>query len=221
MTDLLSRQQIDLALARASITRHVVVAPDGMIAAGSLIPTLYPDRPVVVVADETTWRLAGKPTSDILVAAGHPILDPVVFPATPTLRPDTRHVAAIRAKLEAAGQPVLPVAAGSGSINDLTKRAAHEAGLPYISVATAPSMDGYTASGAALIDKGVKQTFACDAPIAVIADLDVLCAAPAAMIASGYGDLLGKVTAGADWIVADAIGIEPIVPDIWEMVQGP
>jgi glycerol-1-phosphate dehydrogenase [NAD(P)+] len=116
---------------------------------------------------------------------------------------------------------VLPVAVGAGSINDLTKRAAHEAGLPYVAVATAASMDGYTASGAALVHEGIKQTFACDAPVAVIADLDVLLAAPKPMTAAGYGDLVGKVTAGADWIVADALGIEPIRPDVWAMVQGP
>jgi len=217
----LSRAEIDLALARATTTRHLLVEPGGMAAAGSLVPRIFPGRPVVIVADDTTWRLAGEPVTSALRAAGQPLLDPVLFPATPTLRPDTRHVAAIRARLEAAGEPVLPVAAGSGSINDLTKRAAHEAGLPYVAVATAASMDGYTASGAALIDNGVKQTFGCPAPVAVIADLDVLCAAPPAMTASGYADLMGKVTAGADWIVADALGVEPIVPDIWEMVQGP
>jgi len=110
---------------------------------------------------------------------------------------------------------------GSGSINDLTKRAAHETHLPYIAVATAASMDGYTASGAALIHEGVKQTFGCEAPVAVVADLNVLRAAPAAMTAAGYGDLVGKVTAGADWLVADALGIEPVLPVVWDMVQGP
>jgi glycerol-1-phosphate dehydrogenase [NAD(P)+] len=216
-----SRAQIDRALDQATTTRHLVVEPGGMAAAGVLVPALFPGRPVVIVADDTTWRLAGEPVTAALRIAGQPVLEPVVFPAVPTLRPDTRHVATIRARLEATGAPVLPVAAGSGSINDLTKRAAHEAGLPYVAVATAASMDGYTASGAALIDDGVKQTFGCAAPVAVIADLNVLCAAPPAMTAAGYGDLLGKVTAGADWIVADALGVEPIVPDIWEMVQGP
>jgi glycerol-1-phosphate dehydrogenase [NAD(P)+] len=54
-----------------------------------------------------------------------------------------------------------------------------------------------------------------------VADLDVLAGAPADMTASGYGDLLGKVTAGADWLVADALGIEPVDAKVWELVQGP
>jgi glycerol-1-phosphate dehydrogenase [NAD(P)+] len=221
MTGQLDRARIDAALAQASTTRQVVVRSGGLDAVPVVAGEVFPGRPVVVVADGTTWAIAGERVTALLEAAGHPVLEPVLFPGSPTLRPDTRQVSVIRERLESEGEAVLPLAVGSGSINDLTKRAAHEAGLPYISVATAASMDGYTASGAALIHDGVKQTFGCDAPVAVIADLDILCAAPAGMTASGYADLLGKVTAGADWIVADAVGVEPIVPDVWEMVQGP
>ncbi|MBA2247343.1 MAG: sn-glycerol-1-phosphate dehydrogenase [Chloroflexia bacterium] len=208
-------------MAKASTTRHLVVRPGAMASVHTLVSELFPDTPAVIVADDNTFSVAGKQVVASLAAAGHPLREPIVFPGLPALRPDTRHVASIRARFEAAGKAILPIAVGSGSMNDLTKRAAHEAGLPYISVATAASMDGYTASGAALIHSGVKQTFGCNAPVAVIADLDVLRAAPTPMTASGYGDLLGKVTAGADWIVADALGVEPITPDVWEMVQGP
>ncbi|HUS14614.1 MAG TPA: iron-containing alcohol dehydrogenase, partial [Chloroflexia bacterium] len=48
-----------------------------------------------------------------------------------------------------------------------------------------------------------------------------LAAAPPAMTAAGYGDLLGKVTAGADWILADALEAEPIDPRAWRLVQDP
>ena len=41
------------------------------------------------------------------------------------------------------------------------------------------------------------------------------------MTASGYGDLLGKIPAGADWLIADALGIETIDPGVWDLVQGP
>lgn len=217
----MDRSLIETALAGASTTRRLIVEPGALSSAGPVCAELYPGRPVVVVADEVTFAIAGETVTASLREAGQPVLEPVVFPGRPTLRPDTRHVATIRDRLAAAGEPVLPVAVGSGAISDLVKRAAHEAGVPYIAVATAPSMDGYLASGAALIHDGVKQTFPCAAPVAVIGDVDVLRAAPPAMIASGYGDLLGKVTAGADWIVADALGIEPSRPDVWSMVQDP
>lgn len=212
---------VTAALTQADTTTHVSIEPGGMSRVAPYVAEAFADRPVVIVADETTWRIAGEPMAAMLEAQGHPMAAPIVFPAAPTLRPDTNHVGRIKSLLAAIGEPVVPIAAGSGAINDLTKRAAFELGLPYISVATAASMDGYTASGAALIDQGVKQTFACDAPVAVFADLDVVASAPPAMTAAGYGDLLGKVTAGADWIVADALGVEPIQQQVWEMVQGP
>jgi glycerol-1-phosphate dehydrogenase [NAD(P)+] len=113
----------------------------------------------------------------------------------------------------------VPIAVGSGTINDLVKLAAHHAGRPYMAVATAASMDGYTAFGASITKKGLKQTFECPAPVAVLADLDVITRAPAELNAAGYADLLAKNTAGADWIVADVLGIEPIDQTAWQLVQ--
>ena len=46
-----------------------------------------------------------------------------------------------------------------------------------------------------------------------------MAAAARVMTASGFGDLMGKVPASADWMIADALGIEPIEPDVWELVQ--
>jgi glycerol-1-phosphate dehydrogenase [NAD(P)+] len=221
MTDQITRAEIDAALANASTTRHLVFGTGVIDEAVGLIRRTFADRPALISADERTFAIAGRQLHEALASAGHPVAAPVIFPAKPTLRPDTMNVEQIRQKLVEAGTRVLPVAVGSGTINDLVKRAAFEAGLPYVAVATAASMDGYSASGAALIHEGVKQTFQCPAPVAVIADLDVLCAAPKPMTASGYGDLVGKVTAGADWLVADALGIEPLNPPVWEMVQGP
>ena len=39
------------------------------------------------------------------------------------------------------------------------------------------------------------------------------------MTAAGYADLVSKIPAGADWIIADLIGVDPILPSIWDMVQ--
>jgi sn-glycerol-1-phosphate dehydrogenase len=48
-----------------------------------------------------------------------------------------------------------------------------------------------------------------------------MAAAPQVMTASGYGDLLGKIPAGADWIISDVLGVEAIDQAVWELVQGP
>ena len=66
-----------------------------------------------------------------------------------------------------------------GGEQDIVKRASHETDRPYMVVWTAASMDGYTSFGAAITKDGYKQTLSCPAPRAVLADLDVLTAAPA------------------------------------------
>ena len=91
------------------------------------------------------------------------------------------------------------VAIGSGTITDLVRFVAHKMGKPFVSVPTAPSMDGYASAVAPLIVGGFKRTFKAHPPIAIYADLDVLCQAPLQMVAAGFGDLLGKFTARADW----------------------
>lgn len=68
-------------------------------------------------------------------------------------------------------------------------------------------------------ENGVKVTRNCKAPVVVIMDLDVVAAAPGFLTASGYGDLAAKIPGGADWILADVTGIEPIDEDVWAMVQ--
>jgi glycerol-1-phosphate dehydrogenase [NAD(P)+] len=55
----------------------------------------------------------------------------------------------------------------------------------------------------------------------VLGEVDVLVKAPARMTSSGYADLLGKVTAGGDWIISEVLGIEQIPPKVWSLVQDP
>jgi glycerol-1-phosphate dehydrogenase [NAD(P)+] len=115
----------------------------------------------------------------------------------------------------------IPVAVGSGTINDLTKVASHLNNRQYMVVGTAASMDGYSAYGASITTAGSKDTVDCPAPKVVLADLGVIAKAPKVMNAWGYGDLLAKVVAGADWMLADAAGAEAIIPVAWEFVQDP
>ncbi len=88
-----------------------------------------------------------------------------------------------------------------------------------MSVATAASMDGYTAYGASITHLGSKQTFDCPAPLVVVADLDVIAGAPPAMKAWGYADLLAKVTAGATGSWPMQSGWSESIRFIWSIVS--
>ncbi len=215
----MNEQRIADALREASDTTHVLVGEDVLAEVPALFAAGFGDRPAVIVADETTLAVAGRAVRAALDAAGRRQRDPHVFAAAPTLHADYVNVKALAGSL--GEHDAIPIAVGSGTINDVVKRAAHERGRPYMTVATAASMDGYTAFGAAITEDGYKHTMQCAAPRAVLADLRILTAAPAAMTAAGYADLLAKITAGADWIVADALEVEAIDDRAWSLVQGP
>lgn len=97
------------------------------------------------------------------------------------------------------------IALGSGTINDLVRYAAARLQLPFISVPTAPSMDGYASSVAPLHVGQFKKTFPATAPEAIFADTEIFATAPAIMIAAGFGDIVGKITARADWYISHII----------------
>ena len=210
---------IRTALQSATDTQEVLVAEGALASAGTVFAESFGDRAAAVIADGNTFEAAGAAVHKHLSSAGLRTEDPFVFPGRPVLYASYDNVGPVVEALRA--HDAIPVAVGAGTLNDVVKRAAHEVDRPYMVVATAASMDGYSSFGASLAKDGHKQTVSCPAPRAVLADLDVLVAAPKPMAAYGYGDLLGKVPAGADWIIADALDVEPIDPQVWALVQGP
>jgi glycerol-1-phosphate dehydrogenase [NAD(P)+] len=212
-------ERIKAALPDASDTKDVVIGPGVLGLVDDLFGRSFGDQPAVVVADENTFKVAGEDVHHRLETGGRTLVDPYIFPGQPTLRSEYGNITKLVASLRT--HDAVPVAVASGTLNDIVKRAAYECDRPYLAVATAASVDGYTSFGASITKEGFKQTLTCPAPRAVVADLDVLTAAPAIMTAAGYGDLLGKVPAGADWIVADELQVDPIDPHVWSLVQGP
>ena len=209
--------QLASAVAAATTTRHVHVGAGTLGALPALIRGMSPAARCLIVADANTWAAAGARVAELLAGSSIAVAEPVMLSGQPRVKPDAATARALAATLSA--RAALPIAVGSGVINDLVKFAADAAGTTYVAVPTAASMDGYAASGAALRDAGFKRTFACAAPAAVVADLDVIAAAPPAMAGWGYGDLVGKLVAGADWILADASGEDAINPVPFAMIQ--
>lgn len=153
--------------------------------------------PWAVVADDTTADLAGRRLAGdlgaelLLVAARHEALVVAGDAEAERLERDLRDAGAGRA-----------LAVGSGTINDLTKIAAHRAGLPAAVVPTAPSMNGYTSAGVALLEGGVKTTLPCAPPEHVVCAVDLLATAPARMRAAGFADLRSRPVSVTDWYLS-------------------
>lgn len=209
--------RIDVALRDASDTHYLLIGTGVLNDVGTVLEHACGHQPAVVVADDRTYAIAGQAIYDRLCSTGWTVEESVVFPGTPTLYASFENVLALEEKLRTTS--AIPIVVGSGTLNDITKLAVYRIGRQYMCVCTAASVDGYTAFGAAITRDGFKQTMSCPAPRAVVADLDILVTAPAQMSSAGYGDLLGKVTAGADWILADALEIELIEKNAWSLVQ--
>ena len=210
-------RRIRKALRRAPDTREFVIGTGVLSGLPSLCAAHFPGARMLVVADTNTYRAAGERAVRSLRAARIPLVEPLIFPGRPMLSPDYVHVERLRDRLMETD--AVAAAVGSGTVNDLVKRASFEAERGYLIVATAASMDGYSSFGAALLLAGFKKTLECPAPRVIVADVSVLRAAPPDMSAAGYADLLGKITAGADWRTADALNVEPIDPLSWRLSQ--
>ena len=214
----MSENIVATALEQAEYTKAMEVGRGVIGKTGAVVVDNLGNGPFLLVADERTWAAAGETVAESLREAGAELVKPMIYPGHPTLYASYDHAVEIRERLAETG--TRGVAIGSGTINDLVKLASGELDQPYAVVATAASMDGYTGFGAPMTQEGLKITMPCPAPRAVIFDLDVAAGAPAPMAASGYGDLSAKIPAGADWILADVTGVDPIHQLAWDLVQG-
>ncbi|MDP3178927.1 MAG: sn-glycerol-1-phosphate dehydrogenase, partial [Spirochaetaceae bacterium] len=188
---------------------------------------LFGKTAFVVVSDERIWsRVEGRLRPFLEAEPGTAL---ILLPAEPKPYASEALVAEVRERMRGSQESgtcrslseAVPIAVGSGTINDIVKRSSFELGRRYICVPTAPSVDGFSSFGAAITVGGFKVTLECPAPLGIVADEDILVEAPGELISAGFGDLVAKLTAGADWIIADALGVEAIDRAVWEMAQAP
>ena len=214
------------ALERAADTKACLIGDGVLGETVRLFKELFAgaDR-AIVIDDPRTRAAAGADVAGMLCANGVDVAEHVLEPGGKIFHGDYRYVDEVREAIKAAGverggKKIVPVAVGSGVVNDVTKRASGELGIPYLVAGTAASVDGYSSFGAALRSpEGAKQTYPCPAPRVIIADLDVMRTAPAWMAASGFADLMAKVPAGADWILAAELGAAEWHDAAWHTVQ--
>lgn len=94
---------------------------------------------------------------------------------------------------------------GGGRCIDAAKLAAYRNGVPFLSVPTAASHDGVASNRASFGDGGSSKSVAAEAPLAVVADLEIISDAPERLMRSGCADILSNSTAVLDWGLADRL----------------
>ena len=238
-----SEKRIAKALAISTDTKAFEMGQGIYEKASEVFKKYFPGRKAVIVADINTWPVLGQKVYTNFVASGIPtdkyIIEKEEFHADWKYVEMTDLIAEGQyeqakalenakdyedtdpAKLfrEASSEFNVLVSVGSGVINDLCKLASHHHAQSYLCVPTAASVDGYSSFGASITYQSAKQTFNCPAPVAIVADIDVIAAAPKEMTAAGYADLAAKIPAGGEWMIADFVGSEAIIPDAWHILQ--
>lgn len=210
------QERIETALERTTDTKALEIGKGALAESGRMFKKMFPGRKAVVVADLNTWRVAGQQVDKVIRQSGIIVEDPYIF-TDKDLYAEWRFVEELHERLQTTD--AIPVAVGSGVINDLTKYVSHLLGRKYMCVGTAASMDGFTSYGASITKDGNKQTFDCPAPYAFVMDPVIAADAPKEMAASGYADLIAKIPAGADWMLAQAAGSEEVDSFSWSLVQ--
>ncbi|WMJ88346.1 sn-glycerol-1-phosphate dehydrogenase [Anaerocolumna sp. MB42-C2] len=189
---------------------HKIHVKDILIEAGAinkipeLLTEIFTGKPeeICIICDDNTYSAAGVQVEDKVKGC-----KVIVLPSK-GLHADNHGVKLAEEKLE--NHIKLILAVGSGTIHDLSRYLANKRGIPFVSVPTAASVDGFVSTVAAMTWNGFKKTFPAVSPILVVADSTIFSKAPYRLTASGISDLLGKYTALVDWEVAHLVTDEYI-----------
>jgi len=153
----------------------------------------------VIICDKNTYEAAGKILYPLITGSKKHI----IVLKSEKIYADEKSVQEV---MDGLGLEVsVLIAVGAGTIHDVTRYVAKERNVPFVSVPTAASVDGFVSTVAAMTINGFKITYEAVSPIAVFADTHVFSKAPYKLTAAGFADLLGKYTALLDWEISNIL----------------
>ena len=149
----------------------------------------------LVMSDSKCYDVAGKAVSDLLVESGLSVDFLLVKTMTP------KDVLEIQGQIKELKPQVL-FGVGGGTIIDAAKVSSGSQNIPFISVPTTVSHDGIASPLASIKGSDKPYSVLAQAPLAIIADTEVISQAPWRFVISGCGDVVAKITAVKDWKLA-------------------
>jgi glycerol-1-phosphate dehydrogenase [NAD(P)+] len=173
---------------------------------------------IIIIADKHTYQAAGKKLRILLQDNNINVkLCLITADKNGDVKADESSIVQALVEIDHSLNAILAV--GSGTIHDISRFCSSRTGIPFISIPTAPSVDGFTSLGAPLILQGSKITIAAVAPQALFADMNVLMEAPKEMVAAGVGDMIGKFTSLADWKYGHMTAGEPYSKEVAALTE--
>jgi glycerol-1-phosphate dehydrogenase [NAD(P)+] len=172
------------------LPRMVVTGPGVLEQLPAIIAELDIPERGLIVCDSNTLQIAGNQVIEYLEAGGHPMEKIVIVGA------NTEELA----KVESYSDRIdFLVGLGGGRPIDLAKQAGFNKNIPFISIPTAASHDGFGSARASIRQEGRKTSMQAIPPIAVVADTSIISKAPKRLLGAGVGDIISNQTAVLDW----------------------
>jgi len=144
----------------------------------------------LIVCDKNTLEIAGNQVIEYLEAGSHPMQKIEVRGA---------NIEELERVESYSNEIDFLVGVGGGRPIDLAKQAGFNKDIPFISIPTAASHDGFGSARASIRQEGRKTSMQAIPPIAVVADTTIITKAPKRLLAAGVGDVISNQTAVLDW----------------------
>ena len=96
----------------------------------------------------------------------------------------------------------LIIGLGGGRAVDVAKLTSFNCGVSFVSLPTSASHDGIASPLASIKGADRPYSYMTKPPTGVLADVDIIAEAPKKLLAAGCGDLIAKITAVRDWMLA-------------------
>ncbi len=177
------------------LSREVIVGKGTLYRVPDSIKRLGLKGSALIVAGSKSCEIAGKTIQDLLEQANINV-DTLLVP-TATIR----DVLAVEERI-IEWKPQVIFGIGGGTKIDVAKISAAHQEIPFISIPTALSHDGIASPFASVKGFDKPHSIRAQAPLAIIADTEVIAQAPWRSTISGCGDVLSKFTAVRDWRLA-------------------
>ncbi len=180
--------------ARSMILPRMVVTGPGVL---EQIPAIIAELDIpergLIVCDTNTLEIAGNQVIEYLEAGGHPMQKIEIAGANVD---ELERVESFSDNID------FLVGLGGGRPIDLAKQAGFNNNIPFISIPTAASHDGFGSARASIRRDGRKTSMQAIPPIAVVADTEIISKAPKRLLGAGVGDIISNQTAVLDWKLA-------------------
>jgi glycerol-1-phosphate dehydrogenase [NAD(P)+] len=177
------------------LPRDVLIGHGVIQKIGTVCNHLDAGKKGIIVTGKHTRKVAGEHVLEILTDAGYEIY---LIEVSSISEEDIERVKEMARDCNVE----FMLGVGGGRIIDTGKIASYELRLPYISVPTIASHDGMASPRASMKDRGSPVSIQTHAPLAVVADTEVISSAPFRFTAAGCGDILANYTAVRDWRLA-------------------